>query len=255
MRDVEASAGTVEIATPDGVADAILALPAGDGPWPAVLVFMDAFGVRGRLEEMALRLATEGYVVCVPNLFYRAGRAPVVELPDLTDPEARGAVFGELMPLMQALTPELALRDAAAYLEFLAADDRVVSGPVATVGYCMGGALALRTASEFPDRVAAVGSFHAGRLATDAPDSPHLGFGAMRAEVYLAHADNDGSMPPEQQAAVERALSDGGVAHQAELYVGAAHGFTMADTAAYDDAATERHWENLLALLDRTLRR
>jgi carboxymethylenebutenolidase len=162
-------------------------------------------------------------------------------------------IFETLRPLMAALTPERAMRDAAAYLDFLAADERVSSGPVGTVGYCMGGALALRTAALAPDRVGAVASFHGGRLATDAPDSPHRSFGSIRAEVYIAHADNDGSMPPEQQALVERTLTDAGVTHRAEQYDGAIHGFTMADTAAYDEAATARHWENLLPLLARTL--
>jgi carboxymethylenebutenolidase len=252
---VEPSVDRVDITTPDGVADAVLAVPAGEGPWPGVLVFMDAFGLRPRLEVMAARIAAEGYVVCVPNVFYRAGRAPVVELPDLTDPEARSAVFGKLMPLMQALTPDLAVRDAAAYLEFLAAHERVADAPVATVGYCMGGALALRTACSFPDRVAAVGSFHAGRLATDAPDSPHLRFGDLRAQVYIAHADNDGSMTPQQQEVVEQSLAEAGVTYRTELYQGAPHGFTMSDTAMYDEAATDRHWHNLFALLGRALPR
>ena len=250
---MDARTSTVDLPTPDGVADAILAVPEGAGPWPGVLVYMDAFGPRPRLEEMAGRIASEGYVVVVPNLFYRHGRAPVVELPDLTVPENRAAIFGRLSPLMQSLTPELAMRDAAAYLDFLASDDRVGDGPVGTVGYCMGGALALRTAARFPDRVAAAASFHGGRLATDAPDSPHREFGELRAEVYVAHADNDGSMPPEQQQLVAETLDAAGVTYRAEQYDGASHGFTMADTAVYDEAATERHWTNLLDLFARAL--
>jgi carboxymethylenebutenolidase len=243
----------VDVPTPDGTADAILAVPAEGDQHPGVLVYMDAFGLRPRLEEMARRIAAEGYVVLVPNVFYRSGRAPVVDLGDLSLPENRATIFDKLGPLMAALTPEPAMRDATAYLDFLATDDRVSPGPVATVGYCMGGALALRTAAHAPERVAAVASFHAGRLATDAPDSPHRSFGSIRAEVYVAHADHDGSMPPEQQALVERTLTEAGVTHRTEVYPGAAHGFTMADTAAYDEAATERHWDNLLPLLARTL--
>ncbi len=246
---------TVDIPTGDGIADAILAVPDGSGPWPGVLVYMDAFGPRPRLEEMAARIASEGYVVVVPNLFYRHGRVPVVDLPDLTVPENRSAIFDKLGPLMQSLTPELAMRDAGAYLDFLAADERVTDGPAGTVGYCMGGALALRTAARFPDRVAAAASFHGGRLATDAPDSPHREFGNIRAAVYIAHADNDGSMPPEQQRLVAETLAAAGVTYRAELYDGASHGFTMADTAVYDEAATERHWDNLLDLFRRTLTR
>lgn len=243
----------VDVPTPDGVADAILAVPDEGGLHPGVLVFMDAFGLRPRLAEMAERIATAGFVVLVPNVFYRSGRAPVVDLGDLSVPENRASIFEKLGPLMAALTPELAMRDAVAYLDFLAADDRVAEGLVGTVGYCMGGALALRTAAAAPDRVGAAASFHAGRLATDAPDSPHLSFGDIRAEVYVAHADHDGSMPPEHQALVEKTLTDAGVRHRAELYEGAVHGFTMSDTAAYDEAATERHWTNLLDLLTRTL--
>jgi carboxymethylenebutenolidase len=243
----------VDVKTPDGVADAILAAPADSGTFPGVLLYMDAFGLRTRLEEMAGRLAAEGYVVLVPNVFYRHGRAPVVDLPDLTRPENRAGIFDRLGPIMREHTSDLAMRDAQAYLAFLAEDDRVGNGPVGTVGYCMGGALALRTAAQSPDRVAAVASFHGGRLATDDPESPHHLVDRVRAEVYVAHADNDGSMPPEQQQRLSEALTSAGVTHRAELYDGAAHGFTMSDTPVYDEAATERHWERLTDLFRRNL--
>lgn len=246
---------TIDVPTADGVADAILATPADAGQHPGVLLYMDAFGLRPRLVEMAARLADQGYVVLVPNVFYRDGRAPVVDLGDLKDPDARAGMFEKLSPIMQALTPELAMRDAEAYLTFLADHERVSEGPVGTVGYCMGGALALRTAAHAPDRVAAVASYHGGRLATDQPESPHLLADRIKAEVYLAHADNDRSMPPEQQQRLAEALNAAGVTYRAELYDGAVHGFTMADTAAYDEAATERHWESLLDLLGRTIGR
>ncbi len=243
----------VDVQTPDGVADAILAAPAERGPYPGVLLYMDAFGLRARLEEMADRLAAEGYVVLVPNVFYRHGRAPVVDLPDLSNPENRAGIFDKLRPIMADLTPDRAMSDAEAYLAFLAEDDRVGDGPVGTVGYCMGGALALRTAAHAPDRVAAVASFHGGRLATDDPESPHRLVDRVKAEVYLGHADNDASMPPEQQERIAEALTSAGVRHRAELYDGAAHGFTMSDTPVFDEAATERHWERLDDLFGRSL--
>lgn len=252
---MEARVTPVDVPTPDGDADAILAAPVQGGPFPGVLMYMDAFGLRPRLEEMASRLASAGYVVLVPNVFHRSGRAPVVELPDLTEPEHRAAVFEKLMPLIERLAPEQVARDAEVYLSFLAADDRVAAGPVGVVGYCMGGALALRAAAHAPEQVAAVASFHAGRLATDRPDSPHLLVDRIKAEVYVGHADNDHGMPPEQQARLAEALTSAGVKHRTELYDGAAHGFTMADTAAHDEAATERHWDRLLDLLDRALPR
>ncbi len=243
----------LDVPTPGGPADAVLATPEGDGPWPGVLLFMDAFGLRPQLEQMAERLASHGYAVLVPNVFHRSGRAPLVDLDDLFAPENRARMLERLGPFMAALTPEIAAEDAAAYVDWLRGDPRVASGPLATTGYCMGGALAVRAAAVRPEEVAGVATFHAGRLATDAPASPHTLFPRLRAELYLAHADNDGSMPPEQQELVAHALTDADVAFIAEQYDGAAHGFTMADTAAYDEAAAERHWDNLLALLDRTV--
>ncbi|MDX6327405.1 MAG: carboxymethylenebutenolidase [Nocardioidaceae bacterium] len=248
------SVTTVEVPTHDGSADALLAVPDGDGPWPGVLLFMDAFGLRPRLRDMASTLAEHGYVTLVPNVFYRAGRAPVVDVGGLDTADGRTAAFDKLRPLIQGLTPELATEDAAAYLQFLEADPRVADPPFATVGYCMGAALAFRAAAVAGDRMAAVAGFHGGRLATDDPASPHLLVDRLSAEVYLAHADEDGSMPPEQQRRLADALDGAGVRYTAELYDGARHGFTMADTAMYDEAATEQHWDRLLALLDRRLK-
>ncbi|MFC0507000.1 dienelactone hydrolase family protein [Micromonospora costi] len=246
---------TVDVTTSDGTADAYLARPDGDGPFPAVLVFMDAFGLRRRMAEMAERIAERGYVVLVPNLFYRAGRAPLFDLSLLGDPQQRGAIFERIGPYVAALTPEVVARDTGAYLDFLAARDDVAAGPVAAVGYCMGGMNALRAIEAYPDRIAALASFHAGRVVTDAPDSPHRGVGSVTGELYFAHADQDGSMTAEQIATLERTLDDAGVRYRSEVYEGATHGFTMADTAAYDEKATERHWAALFDLLDRTFGR
>lgn len=245
----------VLVPTTDGPAQALLAEPDGAGPHPAVVLYMDAFGLRPQLRAMAGRLAEHGYVALVPNVFHRSGPADQEAAPDLRRPEDRERVFAILGPFMAALTPELAVRDSAAWLNFLAAQPSVRPGPVATTGYCMGGALSLRTAAAHPDRVAAAASFHGGRLATDAPDSPHLLADRLHAEVYVAHADQDPSMPPDQIALLERSFADAGVRHTSELYDGAAHGFTMADTAAYDEAAAERHWAALLDLLGRALPR
>ncbi len=238
----------VDVTTPDGVADAYLTRPEGDGAHPAVLFVVDAIGLRPRIEEMADRVAAQGYVVLAPNVFYRAGRAPVVPLPDFTDPEARAGFMGAVRPLMDQLTAERAASDGGAYLDHL---ERVAPGPVAISGYCMGGRLGWRIAAAHPERVAALGSFHGGGLVTDAPDSPHRSAGDLEAELYLGHADQDHSMTAEQIAALERALEDAGARYRSELYEGAAHGYTMADTAAYDEAACERHFTELFALLDR----
>ncbi|CBG74223.1 MULTISPECIES: dienelactone hydrolase family protein [Streptomyces] len=246
---------TVDITTEDGTADAYLVHPDDDAAHPAVLFYMDAFGLRPHLRGMADRLAGAGYTVLVPNVFYRSGRTPVFDLPEFIDPAARPEIWGQILPAMQALTPELALRDAPAYLDTLAGSPRAAAGPVGITGYCMGTRLALHTAGAFPERVAAAAGFHGGGLATDAPDSPHLAVARITAEVYLGHADEDPSLPPEQIDLLDKALTEAGVRHRTEVYTGASHGYTQADTAAYDAEATARHWTALLDLLDRNLKR
>ena len=245
---------TVDIDTPDGTADAFLVAPEGRGPYPAVLFYMDAFGPRPRLEEMAARIANQGYVVLVPHVFYRQGRAPLLDTSKLMDPDERGKMFSTLMPWIKQLTPERAMQDADAYVDYLLAHDEVGDGPMGVTGYCMGGALALRTAAHRPEQVAAAAAFHPARLVSDAPDSPHLLVDRLKAEVYVASADNDQGMTPEQQQKLDESLTEAGVTHACEQYDGAAHGFTMADTAVYDEAATERHWDALLPLLARRLK-
>ncbi|WP_416981715.1 dienelactone hydrolase family protein [Streptomyces sp. T028] len=250
MTSVQGTA--VDIPTEDGVADAYLAHPGDGTPRPGVLLYQDAFGLRPHLRAMADRLASHGYTVLVPNVFYRHGRAPVVEMPEFIDPAARPEIFGSLMPLVQALTNDLAMRDATAYLRRLEESPLVAAGPVALTGYCMGARLSLLTAGTHPERVAAAAGFHGAQLAADSPDSPHLVAGRVTAELYFGHADNDPSLPPEQVQRLEETLSAAGVRHTCEVYEGARHGFTQADSAAYGEEAAERHWAALLDLLKRT---
>ncbi|MEU3859938.1 dienelactone hydrolase family protein [Streptomyces sp. NPDC028722] len=250
MTDVRAT--SVDITTEDGVADACLVQPADGRPRPAVLLYQDAYGLRPHLRSMAERLAAAGYTVLVPNVFYRLGRAPVLDLPAFIDPAADPTIWERLGPVLAGLTPDLVKRDADAYLRWLADSPAVADGPVALTGYCMGARLALWTAGAHPDRVAAVAGFHGGRLATDDPGSPHLEAPGITAELYFGHADDDPSLPPEQVARFEEALTAAGVRHTCEVYAGAHHGFTQADTPAYDREADERHWAALLGLLERT---
>jgi carboxymethylenebutenolidase len=167
---------------------------------------------------------------------------------DLTTPEGRDAVIGTIMPLVMALDTAKIVADTQAYLDFLDRD------PVVAVGYCMGGTNAFKAIAAFPERIRAVASFHGGRLVTDAPDSPHRLVGDARAELVFGHADQDRSMPAEAVAALGEALDAAGLAHTNEIYPGAAHGYSMADTSMYDEAATERHFSELEALFARTLR-
>jgi carboxymethylenebutenolidase len=241
----------IDIETADGIADAYLSRPDGDRAHPGVLLLVDAFGLRPQIERMADRIAAEGYVVLAPNVFYRSGRAPVVSLEGLGDPARREDIFGRVMPLMRELTTERIVADGSAYLDRLAAE--ADGGPVAVTGYCMGGRLGWRIAAAHSDRVAGLGCFHTGGLVTDDDQSPHLSAAEIDAELYLGFADNDRSATPEQIATVDRALREAGATFRAEVFEGAEHGYTMADTPAYDEGAAERHYAELFGLLARTV--
>ncbi len=240
----------VEVPSLDGSADAYLTRPDDDGAHPGVLLIMDALGLRPQIERMADRIAAEGYVVLAPNLFYRAGRAPVLPLPDFTDPDNRARFMQSVRPLIESLTPDRIAGDGAAYLDYLSS---VTPGPVTITGYCMGARLGWRIAAAEADRVAALGGFHGGGLVSDAPDSPHLSAAALKAELYFGHADEDPSMTAEQIATLDQALDQAGTRYRSEVYEGARHGYTMADTAAYNEVACERHYRELFALLARCL--
>ncbi|MCN9242432.1 dienelactone hydrolase family protein [Streptomyces sp. RY43-2] len=237
---------TLRIPTADGRADAFAAFPDGGGRHPGVLMYADGFGIRPVLREMARELAEHGYYVVVPNLFYRHGPAPLIELPAYIGEEARLAVFARLMPMIEAHTEERALSDADAYLRFLTAQPEVSAGPVAVTGYCIGGLLATRTAAAHPGQVAALAAFHA-PVGVDGPDR----LAEITAEVHFGHAETD--LTPEALGELNQALDAAGVGYTSEIYPGTVHGFTMSDTDAFNPAALQRHWDRLLPLLDRTL--
>jgi carboxymethylenebutenolidase len=246
---------TLDVPAGEGTADALLAHPDDGAPHRGVVLFTDAFGLRPAAERHVARLAAAGYCVLAPNVFYRHRRAPVVDdLERLMNAEDRGALFAQLRPMMDALTPAAANLDARAWSAFLGERPQAGPGPMGVVGYCMGGRLALRMAGELADAVGAAASFHGGNLATDGDDSPHLAAVRARGELYVGHADNDRSMDPEQMARLTRALAEAHVRHTAELYVGAGHGWTQTDSAVYDKPSAERHWMRLLDLFGRVLR-
>ena len=241
---------TLEIGTPDGPAEAYLAR-SDDDDHPGVLLFVDAIGLRPRIEEMADRIASWGYVVLAPNVFHRDGRATdLAPTTDLTVPANREEFFRGAMVRVAALTPDKSDPDTRLWVAALLEH---ATGPIGVTGYCMGARLATRAAAVAVDHVVAVGGFHGGGLVTDAPTSPHLTLPAARAEFVYGHADRDRSMPQDAIEALGRALTDAGLTFTNEVYAGAEHGYTMADTAPYDAAATERHFAALRDLLDRTL--
>ena len=224
--------------------------PAGGSPWPAVLVFMDGVGIRPAMLAVGERLAVHGYFVLLPDLFYRSGPyAPMNPHTVFTDPEQRRVLMEKFFALA---TPANVMSDTSAFLAWLAAQPDVRPGRIGTTGYCLGGLMSLTAAGTFPDRIAATASYHGGRLATDAPDSPHLLAPKMRSRVYVAGAIEDQSFTDEMKQRLERALTEAGVDHTIETYR-ARHGWVLSDTPAYDPAAAERHWQTLLALFEATL--
>lgn len=239
----------IDIPAADGVADSYLVRPEGEARG-AVLYVIDAFGLRDVTIEMADRIAAEGYVVLAPNVLYRGGRAPVRAMPDFLDEESRNRFMTEMKPLLMEAAGEAAARDGGFYLDRLAEE---VAGPVAISGYCMGGRVGWRIAAAHPDRVAALACFHTAGFVTEADDSPHRSASSLRCELLLRFADRDVNMTPAQIVELEMALNAAGVAYTAEVYSGALHGYTMADTPVFDEAARERHYEELFALLDRRL--
>jgi carboxymethylenebutenolidase len=229
---------TDTVTTADGDCAVHLFTPDGQGPWPGVVIYPDAGGVRDTFDEMAARLAGFGYAVLLPDVYYRlADWAPFDMKTGFSDPEQRK----RLMSMIGSLTPEKAAVDAGAFFDYLAGRPEVSGDKFGTTGYCMGGRLSLVVAGRQPDRVAAAASFHGGGLATDSPDSPHLLADKIQAAVYVAGAENDGSFTPEQAEQLDKALTAAGVEHTIETYAGA-HGFAVPDNPSYDTAAAERHW-------------
>ena len=222
-----------------------------EGAWPPVILFMDAFGIRPQLAGMAQRLASSGYFVVVPNLYYRAGAFAPFD-PKLVS--AEGPERDRFKGMIQSITDTMVMRDTGAVLSMIDAHTSARPGGIGVVGYCMGGGFALSAAGTFHDRVVAAASFHGGSLATDKPDSAHHLANRMRAKVYVGVAEIDASFSPEQQARLEKALSEGGVDFTIEIYKGAKHGFAVTGHLVYDRDSSERHWQRLLHLFKETLK-
>jgi carboxymethylenebutenolidase len=236
----------IEITSNDGRAPAGLFVPQG-GSRRGVVLFMDAFGPMPALDDMAERLASSGYAVLVPDLFYRQGAYGPF---DAKTGFAQDESAAKIRSMMAATTQAMTQADTAAFLDALGKEGCERFG---IVGYCMGGARALNAAAAHPDRVAAAASFHGGNLAGEASDSPHRVAAAIRARVYVGVAGVDRSFPPEQSAILAQALREAEVDHVIENYVGMAHGWAVPDHGVYDEAGAERHWTRLLTLFDETL--
>jgi carboxymethylenebutenolidase len=238
----------VNVKTADGIADCDLVYPDENGKWPAVIMYSDIGGRRPVFRDMAKRLAAEGFVVLVPNPFYRVGPTPVYEDFKFGD-EKTTARMGEVRKFVTAAGIE---SDAHAFVAFLQSQKQV-KGKLGAVGYCMGGGMAMRTAAAEPAKVAAAASFHGSQLASDAPDSPHLFAPKIKAQLYFGFAIEDRSMPPEAVEKLKAALDTAGVNYEAEVYAGARHGWCVKDHTVYHEHQGEHAWHHLVEFFKATL--
>ena len=238
---------SVTIETRDGLCPASLLTPTGRaGPWPAVIFFMDGLGIRPAMWEMGQRLADGGYLVLLPDLYYRLGpHRPMNPRDVLADPELMNA----LMKNVASLDRDCKISDTAACIEFLITRPEVEGDRYGATGYCMGGNVALTAAGAFPGRFAVVASFHGGNLVTDEPDSPHRFVKNITGYVYVAGAVEDTYFTEAQKIRLEEALGEAGVPHLVETYLDAHHGFAVPDVPSFDLTASDRHWASLFKLL------
>ncbi|WP_338748854.1 dienelactone hydrolase family protein [Janibacter alittae] len=244
----------IDIPAADGTAEAIVARP-DEGAHPGVLLFMDAIGLRPRIEEMADRIASWGYNVLAPNTFYRLGTAAQTSPPagtDLTDPAQRAEYGAVSIPRVGTLTKQRVEADLPRYIAALRALAGVADGPIGVTGYCMGATFATRAAGIDPG-VAAVGGFHGAAIATSDPDSPHLSLADAKAAFVYGHADQDRTNPPEDVARLDAMLAGRGLRARTAVYPHAPHGYTMSDTSSYQEAGAERHFAELRELFDAAL--
>jgi len=242
---VTVSESDVEIATPDGKADAYFVHP--ERPAAGVLIWPDIFGLRPAFRQMGKRLAESGYAVLVVNPFYRTKKAPTAD-------QGAATPIQQVMPLARSLSETTNMTDAKAFLAWLDGQPSVDrKRKMGTQGYCMGGPLAFRTSAAVPDRVGAVASFHGGGLVTDQPNSPHLLAARSKAQFLVAIAENDDSRSPNDKSAMKETFAKANLQAEIEVYAGAAHGWCPPDSRVYNEPQAEKAWSRLLALYGKAL--
>lgn len=241
---------TLDIPTKDGAVETFVCHPERGGPYPPVLFLMDAPGVREELLDMARRLATVGYYVLLPNLYYRAGKDTKYGPDVLT----HGSAEHTRMRLVRTkMTIPPVMDDIAALIAFADGQEAAKKGAVGAHGYCMSGPYALAAAARYPDRIAAAASFYGTWLVSDAVESPHLTLGKGKAELYVSCAEHDDLAPPDMVKELKALFDKSGNPGELEVQPGVHHGFAFPQRWCYDKPAAERHWERLIALYRRRL--
>ncbi len=248
MREVE-----IGIQTADGTMDTFICHPEEGGPFPAVIMYMDAPGIREELRDMARRIGTVGYFVVLPNLYYRRGREGAYGF-DLSRIRNDDGEREKMFDLMRTLTNASVVADTRPLLDTVRSDNQAAAGPLGCVGYCMSGQFVIAVAAAYSDAFAAIASYYGVGIITDAEDSPHLTAAEITGEVYLAFASDDPYVPQSVLDALPKAMRAAGVTHRIEIYPDTEHGFAFPERPAYNKDAAERHWERMFALFDRRLR-
>ena len=241
----------LDISTKDGAMETFVVRPDRDGPFPPVLMLTDAPGIREELYDMARRLATVGYLVLLPNLYYRAGRDTKYGPDVLTKGSADHTAMRAIRTKM---TIPPVMEDVASMLAFLDSHPDARPGPVGVHGYCMSGPYALAAAARYPDRVAAAASFYGTWLVSDAEESPHLTLSRAKGELYIGCAEHDDLAPLPMVAELKSLFDASGAKGELEIYPGVHHGFGFPKREVYDKPAAETHWQRLIALYTRNLK-
>ena len=243
----------ITIPTPDGNMDCFTCHPEEGGPHPAVILYMDAPGIREELRDMVRRIATVGYYVILPNMYYRTGTEGNYGF-DLARIREDKAELEKMFNVMNTLTNAAVVSDTGPMVEFLRGQDAASDGPIGCVGYCMSGRYVMSVGAAFPDDFAAIASYYGVGIITDQPDSPHLKASQIKGECYLAFAETDHYVPDQVLSDLPGVLDAAGTNYRIEVYPGTGHGFAFPMRADYVKAAGERHWERMFALFDRNLR-
>ncbi len=244
----------VNILTHDGTMDAFLSHPEEGGPFPAIILYMDAPGIREELRDMARRIGTAGYYVLLPNLYYRRGVEDNYGF-DRTRTREDENERAKMFDLMNDTTTEKVVADTQPMLNFIAGEDQARKGALGCVGYCMSGKYIVQLGAEYPNEFAALASYYGVGIQTTEANSPHLSAHKINGELYLAFASEDEYVPAPLLASIPQEMEKAGINYRVEVYPDTDHGFAFPQRPAYNKPAAERHWERMLALFERNLKK
>jgi carboxymethylenebutenolidase len=242
-----------QVQTADGAMITFFAAPDEPGPFPTVLVYMDAAGLRDELRRIGRRIAGQGYYAVLPDLYHHFGQGITFDASKLRDPDSDE--IGRMFAQVEQLSDEAAMADTRAILDELAGDPLASDGPRGAVGFCLGGRLVVRALTTFPDAFAAGSALHPSRTVREGPDSPHLRIGQMRGPLYVGLGGADSFQPPALFEPAREEMERYGIPHLVEVHDGADHGYMVPDMPTFHEKASERSWERTFELFQRTLPR